>query len=153
MSQKEIDQAIRTTFRNPPILASEDRAQYEDLKRLVLSDIKPRGLPEALLARDILEAEWEVCRLRWMKVAILHAVLPRMIRSLFLEAGGTRSLERRLAPKICKQVVAVASGDQKARQQLETLLEQHKLTLDLIVAAAFDDRIVSQWPAPGSEDT
>jgi hypothetical protein len=53
MSQKEIDHAIRTTFRNPPILASEDRAQYEDLKRLVLSDIKPRGLQETLLARDI----------------------------------------------------------------------------------------------------
>jgi hypothetical protein len=27
MSQKEIDHAIRTTFCNPPILASEDRAQ------------------------------------------------------------------------------------------------------------------------------
>jgi hypothetical protein len=26
MSQKKIDHAIRTTFRNPPILASEDRA-------------------------------------------------------------------------------------------------------------------------------
>src|SRR4030081_2616744 len=63
MSQKEIDHAIRTTFRNPPILASEDRAQYADLKRLVLSDIKPRGLQETLLARDIVEAEWEVCRL------------------------------------------------------------------------------------------
>ena len=93
MSQKEIDHAIRTTFRNPPILASEDRALYEDLKRLVLSDIKPRGLQETLLARDIVEAEWEVCRLRWMKVAILHAVLPRVIKSLILEAGGTRSLE------------------------------------------------------------
>src|SRR4051812_38096172 len=60
------------------------------------------------------------CRLRWMKVAILHAVLPRVIKSLILEAGGTRSLELRLAPKICKHVVAVVSGDPKARQQLET---------------------------------
>src|SRR4051812_6917940 len=79
MSNKEIDRAIRTTFRDPPILASEDRARFEDLKRLVLSDIKPRGLQETLLARDIVEAEWEVCRLRWMKVALLHAVLPRVI--------------------------------------------------------------------------
>ena len=31
MSQKEIDHAIRTTFRNPPILASEDRAQYAEI--------------------------------------------------------------------------------------------------------------------------
>jgi hypothetical protein len=142
MSQKEIDHAIRTTFRNPPILASEDRAQYAELKRLVLSDIKPRGLQETLLARDIVEAEWEVCRLRWMKVAILHAVLPRVIKSRILEAGATRSLI--LVPKICKHVAAVVAGDLQARQQLETLLEDHKLTIDLIVAAAFDDRIVSQ---------
>jgi hypothetical protein len=73
VAKKEIDRAIRTTFRNPPILASERRAQYEDLKRLVLSEIKPRGLHEALLARDIVEAEWEVYRLRWMKLATLHA--------------------------------------------------------------------------------
>ena len=144
MSQKEIDHAIRMTFRNPPILASEDRALYEDLKRLVLSDIKPRGLQETLLARDIVEAEWEVCRLRWMKVAVLHAVLPRVIKSRILEAGGTRSLDRRLVPKICKYVADVVAGEPQARQQLETLLEHHNLTVDLILAAAFDDRIVSQ---------
>jgi hypothetical protein len=85
MSQKGIDQAIRTTFRDPPILAGEHRAQYEHLKRPVLSDIKPRGLQETLLARDVVEAEWEVCRLRWMKVATLHAVLPRVIKSRILE--------------------------------------------------------------------
>ena len=144
MSQKEIDHAIRSTFRNPPILASENRAQYEKLKRLVLSDIKPRGLQETLLARDIVEAEWEVCRLRWIKVAVLHAVLPRVIKSLILEARGMRSLDPRVMPKICKHVAAVMAGDPKARQRLEALLEDHKLTVDLIVAAAFDDRIVSQ---------
>jgi hypothetical protein len=32
----------------------------------------------------------------------------------------------------------------QAGQQLETLLENYKLTVDLIITAAFDDRIVSQ---------
>ena len=36
------------------------------------------------------------------------------------------------------------ADDPQARQQLETLLEHHKLTVDLIIAAAFDDRIVAQ---------
>jgi hypothetical protein len=58
MPQKDIDHAIRTTFRDPLILASEDRAQYADLKRrLVLSEIQPRGLQEMLLARDNVETE------------------------------------------------------------------------------------------------
>ena len=143
MSQKEIDHAIRTSFRNPPILASEDRAQYAEIKRLVLSEIKPRGLQETLLARDIVEAEWEVCRLRWMKVATLHAVLPRVIKSRILEAGGTRSLDPRLVPKIFKHVAAVVAAIAGAATARNTL-EDYKLTVDLIVAAAFDDRIVSQ---------
>ena len=84
-----------------------------------------------MLARDIVEAEWEVRRLRWMKVAVLHAVLPRVIKSRILEAGGTRSLDRRLLPKICKCVVAVMAGDLQARQELETLLEPHKVSIDL----------------------
>ena len=122
MSQKEIDHAIRTTFRNLPILASEDREQYEDVKRLVLSDIKPCGLQEILLARDILEDEWEVRRLRWMKVATLHAVLLRVIKSRILEAGGTRSLDRRLVQKISKHVAARRStGTATARNAARKL--------------------------------
>jgi hypothetical protein len=78
------------------------------------------------------------------KIAILHAVLPRVIKSRILEAGGRRSLDRRVVQKICKHVAAFVAGDPQAGQQLETLLEHHKLTVDLIIAAAFDDRIVSQ---------
>ena len=144
MSSRALSAHKRKRSEALPLHGSEHRAQYEDLKRLVLSDIKPRGLQETLLAREIVEAEWEVGRLRWMKIAILHAVLPRVIKSRILEAGGTRSLDRRLVQKICKHVAAFVAGDPQARQQLETLLEHHKLTVDLIVAAAFDDRIVSQ---------
>ena len=36
------------------------------------------------------------------------------------------------------------NGDSKAQQQLEKLLEGYQLTLDLMIAATFDDRIVSQ---------
>src|SRR5262245_47761455 len=144
MSQEEIDHAIRTTMRNPPILAGEQRAQYEDLKRLVWSDVKPRGLQETLLARDIVEAEWEVCRLRFMKVGILHAALPRVIKSQIAEADDARAIEPQLVPTIRKQVAAIVAGDPQAGQQLEALLKEHNLTVELITAAAFADNLASQ---------
>jgi hypothetical protein len=144
MSQHEIDHAIRTTFRNRAILASEDLEQYEDLTQVVLSHIQPRGLQETLLARDIVDAEWETRRLRGMKVATLHAALPRVITARILEARRRRSLDRRLVQKICEHVTAVMAGDPQAPQQLETLLENHKLNVGFVMAAAFDDRIVSQ---------
>ena len=142
--KKEIDHAIRTTFRHPPILVSEDRAQYEELKRLVWSDIKPRDLRETLLALDIVDAEWEIYRLRWMKAATLHAGLPRVIRSFMSEAGNLPLFNSDLVANIHKYVAAFVAGDPEARQQLETLLEGYQLTLDLVTAAAFDGRIVSQ---------
>jgi hypothetical protein len=70
-----------------------------------------------------------------------------------LEARGTRSLDRRLIPKICKQVAAFVDGDPQARQQLETLLENHKLTVDLIIAAAFDDHRVATPPRSNDHDS
>jgi molybdopterin-guanine dinucleotide biosynthesis protein len=70
--------------------------------------------------------------------------MPRVIKSRILEAGGTRSGDRRLVQRICKHVAAFVAGDPQAGQQLETLLESYKLSVDFIIATAFDDRIVSQ---------
>ena len=49
-----------------------------------------------------------------------------------------------LVSDIRKPVAAFVAGDPEARQQLETLLASRQLTLELVIAAAFDDRIVSQ---------
>ena len=53
-----------------------------------------------------------------------HAVLPRVIKSRILEARGTRSLDRRLVPKICKHVTAVMAGDMSARQAADPFLQE-----------------------------
>jgi hypothetical protein len=47
MSQKEIDHAIRTTFRNPPILASEDRVRARPRGSQIGS-----GAPSGLQGRE-----------------------------------------------------------------------------------------------------
>jgi hypothetical protein len=145
MSQEEIDVAIRNVFRDPPIVAGEDRAQYEALKKLVLKDLKPKGLHEMLLARDIVDAEWEHRRLRDLKAGMLHAAIPRVVKSQMAEAYDELSpLNGKIVPDVRKHVVNILAGDASAKQALETLLRDHHLTVDVIVAAAFADTIVPQ---------
>ena len=52
-----------------------------------------------------------------------------------------RSLDRRLVPKI--HVAAFVNGDPQAATA-RNIARGHKLTTDLIIAAVFNDRIVSQ---------
>jgi hypothetical protein len=84
---------------------------------------------------------WEFVGLRWIKLGILHAVLPRVINSRILETRGMRSLDRRLVPKI--HVAALVNGDPQAATA-RNIAQGHKLTTDLIIAAVLNDRIVSQ---------
>ena len=56
--------AVRKLFGRRPIMAGEDPADYELLMKLVRSDVKPQDLREWLLMKDIVDAEWEVLRLR-----------------------------------------------------------------------------------------
>src|SRR5262249_41270254 len=110
MSQAEMDAATRHVFSNPPMMAGEERADYEILKRMVLQDLKPVGVQEMLLARDIVDAEWELRRLRRLKPDILHAAIPRVVKAQVADAGEGVKLDARLVPNIRQRVIDMLAG-------------------------------------------
>jgi hypothetical protein len=75
----KIPRAVRQLFGKPPIMAGEDPADYQKLIEVVRADVQPQDLREWFLVRDIAHAEWELLRLRGMKVDMLHAMVPRAI--------------------------------------------------------------------------
>jgi hypothetical protein len=148
MSERpEIEIAIRNVFREPPIMAGEKLADYRTLMKLIVNETKPQGLHEMLLARDIVDAEWEHRRLRRIKSDIVNAAIPRVVKSLMAEAGEDVALDAKLVPKIRKHVNGMLAGDARARDALEALLKDQHLTADIITAAAFADTIVPQLHA------
>jgi hypothetical protein len=74
-------------------MAGEDPADYRELFELVREDVQPQDLQEWLLMRDIAHAEWELLRVRGMKVGMLHAMVPRAMKSLIADAQGSLPLE------------------------------------------------------------
>ena len=83
-----IPSIIRTMLSKPPILLGEDPAEYKELVDLVRKEVRPQQLQEWILMMDIVEAEWELLRLRGLKVGMLHAAIPRALHSqLSLDVG------------------------------------------------------------------
>jgi hypothetical protein len=82
--------------------------------------------------------------LRGMKVGMLHAMVPRAMKSLITDAQGLLSLEAKWVAPVRKLLMGVVSGDERAKQDLEQLLAGFGLTLDVVTAATFGETIVSQ---------
>ena len=79
-----------------------------------------------------------------MKVSMLHAVFPRAIHSQIFETSPLQPVESPWVPCVRRHLVGILAGDPKAKQELESLLKEHELTLDVITATAFEMTIKSQ---------
>ena len=55
-----------------PLLATEDRGEYEDIYKAFKREIKPRGVIEQMYFEDFVHLTWEILRLRRCKVAIIN---------------------------------------------------------------------------------
>ena len=79
-------------------MAGEDRADYDELVERVRKEVNPRQPNEWMLMMDIVDAEWELLRLRGLKVGMLHAALPRALNSQVAEGGGLPQLNPEMDP-------------------------------------------------------
>src|SRR5262249_39934504 len=88
-SHDEFLTGARKLLRKRPIMAGEDPADYGLLMKLVSRDVRPQDLREWLLVKDIVDSEWEVLRLRGLKVTMLHAMVPRAVRAQMFRHGAS----------------------------------------------------------------
>jgi len=142
MASPGIISTIGKIFRNPPIMASEDVAEYEQLKDLVIADVQPTDLREVALARDIVDAEWEILRLRGLKVGMLHAHIPHAVESELSPSSASDLFEVVRATR--RYLIGILAGDPAAKEEFEEMLLKDDLTLNLVMAAAFAKTITPQ---------
>ena len=140
-----IPSTIRKLFGKPPIMAGESAEDHAELTALVRADVEPQELQEWMLVKDIADAEWQLLRLRGLKVGMLNAGIPGAVLSEITAIGDPPSAEMAtLVPLIRRHVIGIMAGDQQAHRALEDLLQAHNLTLDAINAVAFQRNIMPQ---------
>ena len=76
-------------------------------------------MQECILARDFVDAEWEVLRLRGIKPGMLHAAITRAVNTLMREESAFQPLESEWLRPLRRHLVAALAGDAHERKQLE----------------------------------
>src|ERR1700674_814547 len=56
---------------DPPLIPGEDRVAYDELLARVSAAVEPADIFEEIWVRDVVDHEWEVLRLRRLKVNLL----------------------------------------------------------------------------------
>jgi hypothetical protein len=144
MPQDEMKAAMANVFRDPWLLPGEDRADYEKLKQAILKDRKPKNLQEMFVVRDIVDAEWEHQRMRDMKMQMIYAAIPRVVRGQIAEALDVVPIDGKTVPIVRKGMLGMDTGDAASVQEFKALMAQHHLTMQDIAAAAFSETIGPQ---------
>ena len=84
-----------------PLLDGELIADYENFQIACYSDLKPKGMIENIWVDDFIQYEWEIIRLRRMRVSILQLsrqdALSRLLQSIFPYNVFGRDERERLA--------------------------------------------------------
>ena len=134
---------IKRMLERPAILIDEDRAEYCDLFEMICDEEHPRTLKEWILVVDIAYAEWEIFRLRGLKVRTLHTALT-WAGDKEVNLGAKGAQPQKWHAQFRKLVVGVLAGDATAKLSMTKTLEPHGLTLESLVASAFGLTISTQ---------
>jgi hypothetical protein len=77
-----IPSALIKILEQPPLCVGEDRKQYEELRDIIMEEIKPHTVADYLLACDIANAEWELLRLHGFKATMITANMLNVLSNL-----------------------------------------------------------------------
>jgi len=121
-----------------PLLDGELSADYENFQIACYSDLKPKGMIENIWVDDFIQYEWEIIRLRRMRVSILQSsrqdALSRLLQSIFPYNEMNRDERKSLA-------FDWSTGQTDAVERIDTILKAHDLSSDAIISEAFKTHI------------
>ena len=86
-------------FGAPPLLSGENVKDYEALEHSIRSAIMPVDALEELWTRDMVDAQWEILRLKKIKTVILDASKHRSLGVLKQERYGIYASDKDIGAK------------------------------------------------------
>ena len=148
MSHKsKVPAAIRKYFALRPTILGEDEEIYDEFERRLIAALEPRLIEEWLVAKDIIDTEWELQRQRRMKADIVTATIPHAFAEQLFQ-------DDRVQAGICdvdsvddktEQLRTLVNGLKPVRpNSLVKLLALEGLTVSAVTAKAFAATVPTQ---------
>src|SRR5262245_25201014 len=70
-----------TLFGRPPLLAGEDEDVYNELRARMYAAVKPVDIIDEIFVEDMLFLQWDILRLRRLKLRLLTESEPEVLES------------------------------------------------------------------------
>ena len=122
----------------PPLCVGEDRTQYNQLRDMLMDEIKPRTVTEYLLAYDIAKAEWELLRLYGFKAGMINV---HMLPTVLNRFNGVRSEDHETLRELLRNAF---DGNSEAGEKLQNHLGTIGIPLSELAAKAYESNIAAQ---------
>jgi hypothetical protein len=149
---RNIPLIIQRMLERPPILVDEDRTEFGDLFEMIYDDEHPQTTEEWILVADIACVDFEIVRLRSLKVRALHtAVIPAL--RVEMNGGFDRIDLTGRTPKptwpteFRNLMIGVLAGDASAKAAMAKCLEPHGLTVEDLLGLSFARTVSTQLSA------
>ena len=121
-----------------PLIDGETDVDFDAFRHACHADIKPKGITESIWVDDFIQYEWEILRLRRMRISILQSsrqdALCRLLHSLIPHDEMRRGEREKLAYGLSIQ-------EADTIDHVNSILEAHGLSSDAIIAEAFKNRM------------
>ena len=140
MPAKKTQRLRRDFFGPPPLLKGEDSAAFYQFLAKTTAAVKPADFLEEIFVRDFVELDWEVVRLRRLKVDLIDLALRDKIRDALqrlTENNDDDETDDQHEIDVDALASGWAVGDPHATKQVEEILKSLGTTIqELLVKAS-----------------
>lgn len=133
---------IDTVMPALPLIAGECAADQHAFELACRRALRPKDAIEDVWAQDFIDYEWELQRLRRMKVAVIQAARREAMREFlpdYLTPGDLRGSSKGETARLLAE--DWSRGNPKATARVINVLKRHDLSLDAVMAAALLARL------------
>jgi hypothetical protein len=122
-----------------PTLWHESGDDYDSLRAAVFAELKPEGVIECILIKNLVDYVWEARRYRRLKTAAIHAEMPtvagQMLGKHDSSLFGNSYADRQLVMRLARAAVAgVRDGD---NDSIDSRAEREHVTSDVLHYEAY----------------
>ncbi len=121
-------------FGPPPLIAGEDRAQYEAMRDQISATVQPLDFLEEILVNDVVNLVWDALRLRRILRNVLNGNNEYILTPEFI-----------LRMETAERIDRMIAGDEARRNVALREIDRHRATLGAALRQAADEILDAEF--------
>jgi hypothetical protein len=134
-----IPEGLAYLIEERPTLWLENEGDYDSLRAAIFAELKPEGVIECVLIKNLVDYVWEARRYRRLKTAAIHAEMPAVAGEMLAKDDiglfGNSYADRELVMRLARAVVAGVRGSDD--ESLDSRAEREHVTADVLHYEAY----------------